>query len=130
MSKHHHYNYSAITNKKPVDAPTNIDDVNDVEVENENDNNNVNVENENVNIDDATDNTPTPEIAPEPVVGHVSDCMRLNVRKEPESTATVVGILNVDDEVKIDIDNSTDSFYKISSSKAEGYCMKQFITIE
>ena len=70
-----------------------------------------------------------PEIS-EPIEGFVSGCERLNVREEPKIDAAVVCIINKDASVIIDVDDSTDSFYKVcTEAGAEGYCKKDFITI-
>lgn len=71
-----------------------------------------------------------PEITPEPKTGMIVDCARLNVRKKPKADAEVVTIINRWDEVQIDEENSTKSFYKVcTEAGAEGYCMKQYIRI-
>lgn len=67
---------------------------------------------------------------PSTVEGFVSGCNRLNVRKEPQTNAPVVCVIDSDSTVIIDEDESTDSFYKVyTETGAEGYCMKNFITI-
>lgn len=66
----------------------------------------------------------------EPVVGVVTDCVRLNVRKRPESTAEVITTIDCLTEVVIDEEQSTDGFYKICTAAGiEGFCMKKFIVI-
>lgn len=100
-----------------------------------------------VEVDNKIDSVVTPAIAepeevediieeieevnkPSTVEGFVSGCNRLNVRKEPETTAPVVCVIDVDSIVIIDEYASTDSFYKVyTETGAEGYCMKKFITI-
>lgn len=70
-----------------------------------------------------------PEIS-EPIEGIVSGCERLNVREEPKKDADIVCVIEKDASVIIDVDDSTDSFYKVcTEAGAEGYCMKNFITI-
>lgn len=70
-----------------------------------------------------------PEIS-EPIEGFVSGCEKLNVREEPKKDADIVCIIEKDASVIIDVDDSTDSFYKVcTEAGAEGYCMKNFITI-
>lgn len=70
-----------------------------------------------------------PEIS-EPIEGIVSGCERLNVREEPNKNADIVCVIEKDASVIIDVDDSTDSFYKVcTEAGAEGYCMKNFITI-
>lgn len=66
----------------------------------------------------------------EPVIGLVSNCANLRVRKEPNDKAEVLGVIPVDTEVMIEEDELTSEFYKIlTDSGLEGFCMKQFITV-
>ena len=67
---------------------------------------------------------------PEPIIGIVTDCIKLNVRELPDMHAEVLGIINVATELVIIEDESTEDFYKICTSAGlEGYCMKKFVTI-
>ena len=72
-----------------------------------------------------------PEIEePEPIIGVVTDCTRLNVRARPYSTAMILGVITAATELIIIEEESTKDFYKICTSAGlEGYCMKKFITI-
>lgn len=64
------------------------------------------------------------------VIGLVSNCANLRVRKEPDDKAEVLGVIPVDTEVVIEEDEPTSEFYKIlTDSGLEGFCMKQFITV-
>ena len=64
-------------------------------------------------------------------VGFVDNCERLRVRKESNVDSEELCIINKLSEVVIDLDNSTDYFYKVTTSEGvEGYCMKKFITIK
>lgn len=64
------------------------------------------------------------------VVGVVTDCIKLNVRVEPNAKAEVVCEIAASTELMIDEDRSTDEFYKIyTAAGIEGYCMKKFISI-
>lgn len=75
----------------------------------------------------------TQEIVEEAVetVGFVDNCERLRVRKESNVDSEELCIINKLSEVVIDLDNSTDYFYKVTTSEGvEGYCMKKFITIK
>ena len=66
-----------------------------------------------------------------PTVGFVDNCERLRVRKESNVDSEELCIINKLSEVVIDLDNSTDYFYKVTTSEGvEGYCMKKFITIK
>lgn len=70
-------------------------------------------------------------VAPsEPKQGVVTDCLKLNVRKEPDSTAEVVCTIDASTTVVISEEESTEEFYKVyTAAGLEGYCMKKFITI-
>lgn len=60
--------------------------------------------------------------------GVVTGCEKLNVRKEANKNAEVLCIINKSDEVEIDLENSTQDFFKvITSNNIEGYCMKDYI---
>ena len=64
-------------------------------------------------------------------VGFVDNCEHLRVRKESNVDSEELCIINKLSEVVIDLDNSTDYFYKVKTSEGvEGYCMKKFITIK
>ena len=64
-------------------------------------------------------------------VGFVDNCERLRVRKESNVDSEELCIINKLSEVVIDLDNSTDYFYKVKTSEGvEGYCMKKFITVK
>lgn len=66
-----------------------------------------------------------------PTVGFVDNCERLRVRKESNVDSEELCIINKLSEVVIDLDNSTDYFYKVKTSEGvEGYCMKKFITVK
>lgn len=63
-------------------------------------------------------------------LGKVIDCVKLNVREEPSTEASVVFEITVGNTVFIDETGSTDEFYKICTEHGvEGYCMKKFIEI-
>ena len=69
----------------------------------------------------------------EPVylTGVVIDCVKLNVREDPQPTATILGVVAVDTELIVIEAESTKDFYKICTSAGlEGYCMKKFVTIK
>ena len=65
------------------------------------------------------------------IVGFVDNCECLRVRKESNVDSEELCIISKLSEVVIDLDNSTDYFYKVKTSEGvEGYCMKKFITIK
>lgn len=52
----------------------------------------------------------------------------LNVRKEASKDSDIIGIVNKDDSLKI-IDEFGD-FYKVLFNGVEGFCVKEFISVE
>ena len=74
-----------------------------------------------------------PEKGPEAkkeIAGIVTNCVRLNVRKEPDFDADILCTIDVSTNLIIDEEESTDEFYKICTSAGiEGYCVKTYITI-
>ena len=64
-------------------------------------------------------------------VGFVDNCEHLRVRKESNVDSEELCIISKLSEVVIDLDNSTDYFYKVKTSEGvEGYCMKKFIIVK
>lgn len=64
------------------------------------------------------------------VLGTVSECVKLRLRREPAVADNVIGELKFADAVYVDLTESTEDFYKVvTEAGAEGYCMKQFINI-
>ena len=64
------------------------------------------------------------------IKGVVVNCTSLNVRKEPEPKAEILGTVDANCELIIDDTNSTEEFYKVCTAAGiEGYCVKYFITI-
>ena len=70
------------------------------------------------------------EEAVEEIIGVVTDCLRLNIRKEPNKDSEVASIVNCLDEVKIDPETSTDEWYAVCTvAGIEGFCMKKYIAV-
>ena len=66
----------------------------------------------------------------EPVIGRVVRCAKLNVRKDPDADAEILGTIPAGVEVMIDESESTDDFYNVcAASGFEGFCMKQFVEV-
>ena len=80
--------------------------------------------------------TPEVETEVEPVVegsivvGVIANCAKLNVRENANKEANVVCIVNKDTKVNIDLDASTEDFYRVFVDGKEGYCIKQFVNID
>ena len=61
----------------------------------------------------------------------VVNCLRLHVFAEPRTDAEIVAKFRYLTEVAIDLDNSTEDFYKICTAiGAEGFCLKEHITLK
>lgn len=78
---------------------------------------------------------PEPESEPEPeaeeVVGIVTGCARLNVRRRANVTADIVTAILAGTEVKIDMEKPYSGWYKVCTAfGVEGFCMKDYITIK
>ena len=58
--------------------------------------------------------------------GVVDHCEQLRVRKDSSTTSDVVRIIAKGAKVKVNLDESTDDFYKVQ----DGFCMKKFITLQ
>ena len=74
-----------------------------------------------------------PEVEEESTVitGVVTNCAKLNVRFIPEQYGKILCVLNESSKVQIDEKEFTDEYYKVyTESGIEGYCKKEFITIE
>lgn len=67
---------------------------------------------------------------PVSVSGTVVDCKLLNVREHPNIKATILCMLPVGSEVKVDLDNKYDDWFHVfTAAGQEGYCMKKFINV-
>lgn len=66
-----------------------------------------------------------------PIIGIVTDCLKLRVRKQANTTAEVLCEIDALSEVQIDEKESTEEFYKVcTGAGVEGFCMKKFIAVK
>ena len=67
---------------------------------------------------DVTELCTEAEAANEPHIGSgiVTDCLYLNVRKRPDINAVVVVVIDALTQVCVDLDASTEDFYKVTTS--------------
>jgi uncharacterized protein YgiM (DUF1202 family) len=71
-----------------------------------------------------------PEIPAMSVYGVVVDCLKLNIRSAPSSSADIVQVLEANSKVNVDISKSvTDWYYVYTDSGNVGYCLKANIRI-
>lgn len=62
--------------------------------------------------------------------GIVTDCLYLNVRKRPDINADVAVVIDALTQVVLDLDASTEDFYKVATSDGiEGFCMRKYIAL-
>lgn len=60
--------------------------------------------------------------------GVVTKCAKLNVRSKPSVDGDVVAVITLADKVTIDVDESTDEWFKVLTVDGiKGYCMRKFI---
>ena len=65
-----------------------------------------------------------------PVIGVVTNCVKLNIRKYPKPNSTVLCTVDCKSDLVIDEADSTNDYYKVCTAAGiEGYCMKKFVTI-
>lgn len=73
---------------------------------------------------------PVEESPKKKLVGVVTDCLKLNVRKAPSLDAEVAFVILCLTPVEIDLEQSTDTFFKVrTADNSEGFCMKKFIAL-
>lgn len=66
----------------------------------------------------------------ESLVGYVTGCKKLNIRKESYIKSDVVCVVSEKDILLIDDNKSTNEWYKVYTETGfEGYCMKKYVVI-
>lgn len=68
--------------------------------------------------------------APKKVFGIVDNCELLNVRATASTDGEVVKVINRGTKLEINEAESTSEFYKVKNRCCDGFCMKDFITVE
>ena len=96
---------------------------------------------ERLNVDNVSFVTEKPESKePEPVTvtGHVTDCIKLNIREKPNMDADVLYVAMLGEELAVDANNlkpeEPDDEYTVpewlhvyTKFGVEGYCMRQYV---
>lgn len=60
----------------------------------------------------------------------VANCLRLHIYAEPDTNSEIVCKVRYLTELSIDLDNSTEGFYKVCTAiGAEGFCEKDLVTV-
>ena len=63
-------------------------------------------------------------------MGVVVNCLDLTIRKSPGNEAEVTGHLSVLTEVLVDMDKSTEDFYRVLARNGiAGFCPKKYVAI-
>ena len=61
----------------------------------------------------------------------IVNCLRLSIYSEPDLDSEIICKVRYLTEVKIDLDESTDNFYKVYTAiGVEGFCLKEFVTVK
>ena len=83
-------------------------------------------------VEETTVETPVVEVEePKALIGVVTGCTRLNVRKKPNVKADVVKVIDAKDEVQIFENESNKEWYwVVTKDETTGFCMKKFITVK
>ncbi len=67
----------------------------------------------------------------EPKFGVVSNCVRLNVRTEPNINSEILCMVDAGVRLMIDPANSNEGWFNVfTNAGIEGYCMKEYVEIE
>lgn len=69
--------------------------------------------------------------AVEPKFGIVSNCVKLNIRTEPNIESEILCMVDAGARLMIDPANSNDGWFNVyTNAGIEGYCMKEYVEIE
>lgn len=70
------------------------------------------------------------EAVVETVIGVVTECVKLNIRKEPSKDADILCEVKFASELQVDLTKSTDDWYSVCTGAGiEGFCMKEYVNI-
>lgn len=114
MANKNYTNYSKPKKEKPVEAVV-------PEAESTVD--------EKVVTDDSQERLPG---SPDPVIGVVDNCVKLNIREEANKESEILCVINKGEKVEIIEEESTDDFYAVRYNNGKsicGFCMKDYIKL-
>lgn len=84
-----------------------------------------------INVCENEPDTIVEEASSEIVIGVVSNCEKLNIRKEPSMASEVLCVVKVDTELLIDSNGATGEWLKVSCSDCiEGFCMAKYVSMK
>ena len=88
------------------------------------------VENEEIAEEHVTEDAVSETEEPEIIIGVVTNCNKLNIREKPVKADNIICELNKGTELMIDLDNSTDEWYRVYlESGITGFCMKEYVEV-
>lgn len=97
------------------------------------------IEEESKTVEEVTETTELEVIEPNTdesvenneVIGKLFGYEKLYIRKEASTESEPEGIVTNKDSLFIDLENSTEEFYKVRTSTGlDGYCMKKFVKMD
>lgn len=122
MSKHNYSQYSKKNNNHPA-AETDVTPVTEEVIEPV-----IDVAVEPVVQPVVTEPEVVQEPTPKTVEGTVVGCAKLNVRVKPNIYAAVVNVIDANDKVVIDTDESVKDWYKVRTTNGIiGFCMRKYV---
>lgn len=81
--------------------------------------------------DNEPQQNPTPEPPAEPIDGYVTDCIKLNIRKEPSLEADILCEVPVNANLLIAPDTSSEEWYSVvTENGVNGFCMAKYVNIK
>lgn len=84
-----------------------------------------------INVCENEPDTVAEEASSEIVIGVVSNCEKLNIRKEPSMASEVLCVVKVGTELLIDTNDATGDWLKVCSADViEGFCMAKYVSIK
>lgn len=64
-------------------------------------------------------------------IGILTNCLRLNIRENPNISAPIITEANTHSELMIDLVASNEEWYSVCTEAGiEGFCMKKFVAIK
>lgn len=70
------------------------------------------------------------EVEPEPIIGVVTNCLKLSIREQPKKSADVICTVNALTELMVDLEGSTDEWLKVYNAEGiQGFCMRIYVAI-
>ena len=77
------------------------------------------------------DNQQNPEPPAEPIEGYVTDCLKLNIRKEPSLNADILCEVPVNAKLAIAPDTSSEEWLSVvTETGVNGFCMAKYVNIK